>query len=203
MNENKRTAKFYEKNKNLRERVREVCKSGAALTAKLNERGVSISAESVRQWLGGYTCPKDENYRVLAEILDCSEQYLRGGDALPNIDDTQIHEITGLEQQSIDWLRELKSRGSEYERLVLNLLMTKDANGNVPMDAIISCVAHFMLADTERVYCLKDVSTGKIVHEQNTERSREIANAIATRSISNILYNLSTLFEMAGGTDGK
>lgn len=78
MGENKRAAKFYDRNENLRKAIKEQFGSNAAFAEALSENGLQISAEGVRQWAGGYTKPREESYAIIADVLGCSVDFLMG-----------------------------------------------------------------------------------------------------------------------------
>lgn len=77
----RREGKFYDSpiNTRIRERLNEKGWTAVQLKEKLSDEGIELTAEAVRQWISGYSQPKLDNIPAIADVLDCSVNYLFGG----------------------------------------------------------------------------------------------------------------------------
>jgi transcriptional regulator with XRE-family HTH domain len=112
----KETQEKYGKNKYIneypcraiRERINQLGWTYADATEKFKNAGIEkVTAEAVRQWVGGYSRPDMNKLLDIAKVLNCSINYLFGVDDLPDMDDSEIYRRTGLLPEAINILKSL------------------------------------------------------------------------------------------------
>lgn len=94
----------------LGERIREARKK-AGLTQAQFARALNMSEESLKtigRWEKGEQTPKLDILMKMCEIFECEAGYLLGEFSLPTREKTDIQEATGLSQEAIDTLLEMK-----------------------------------------------------------------------------------------------
>ncbi|MGI5849450.1 MAG: helix-turn-helix domain-containing protein [Christensenellales bacterium] len=127
-----RASKFYDEFPCCRIRERIAYKEWTLTEAaeRMRNAGIeNVTPEAVRQWTGGYSRPDMNKLKDIAAVLDCSINYLFGVDDLPDMTDSKIQEITGLDETAILILRDLNGKAPyEHEpvyRIINGIIINK------------------------------------------------------------------------------
>lgn len=118
----------------IRKRINELKWTYAEAAVKFKNAGIEkVTAEAVRQWVGGYSRPDMNKLLDIAKVLDCSINYLFGVDDLPDMDDSEMYRRTGLCSESISTLSQgLKSDEPIKVSDIINAILTNEILINYP-----------------------------------------------------------------------
>lgn len=131
-----RESKFYDEYPccRIRERIDSLGWTLGRAAEEMRSGGIAnVTAEAVRQWSGGYARPDMTKLKEISRVLNCSINYLFGVDDLPDMTQSQIHNLIGLSNNSIEQLQQyntqrLNYKGDDPEKMIdtLNALLESD-----------------------------------------------------------------------------
>ena len=191
----RRDGKFYGSavNTYIRKRLDDLGWTAVDLRNSLQEKGLSLSCEAVRQWISGYSQPKLENIPIVAAALRCSISYLFGVDELPDMEDTQIFESTGLTQPALNWLR----KSNKVDSVMLNILFATGA-----IDDVLSGIAFYALKGRREIKVTDMVGDTPYTGAMSDKVTDDISMFVAQQNFANAARTCLEAFEGAERVTG-
>lgn len=185
----RRDGKFYDSavNAYIRKRLDSLEWTAVDLRNSLQENGLSLSCEAVRQWISGYSQPKLESIPVIAKSLGCSIAFLFGVDELPDMDDSQIHRKTGLSQPALDWLR----KAGAADLAVLNVLFATGA-----IDDVLAGIAFYALRGKREIQIIDMVGDTPYPSVISDKVADDVSMFVAQQNFANAAKACLTALEL-------
>lgn len=186
----RRDGKFYDSavNTYIRKRLDALGWTAVDLRNSLQEKGLSLSCEAVRQWISGYSQPKLENIPIIAAALSCSIAYLFGIDELPDMEDTQIFESTGLSQPALNWLR----KTNKVDLFMLNLMFAAGA-----IDDVLSGISFYALKGRREIKIIDKVGETPYAKVLSDKVADDVSMFVAQQNFVNAANACKEFFESA------
>jgi len=129
-----RDNKFYDEYPccRIRERITDLGWTLMDAAEKMKEAGIqNVTAEAVRQWTGGYSRPDISKLTNIAQVLNCSINYLFGVDDLPDMTNDQIYQLTGLDTKSIEALKGYMAHNLHQDLKTINAIIGDEEKHNL------------------------------------------------------------------------